>query len=174
MHAFVASTFTSAQLPRRVSTPPRHCSCVRVFASAGRSRDEEERGAGQRFSRRALLSDGASAALAAAFAAVLGAQGVQPAAARIDYEGIQYLGGGNKLDLNNVNVRGFLKLPGTYPTIASKVVRHSPYEKPEEVLSIPDLTEPEKETLKKYMDRFVTLPPTGEFHLDQVNNGQYK
>ena len=43
------------------------------------------------------------------------------ARAEVDYEGIKYLGGGDKIDLNNANIRAYLKLPGLYPNIASKV-----------------------------------------------------
>lgn len=34
----------------------------------------------------------------------------QAARAEIDYDGIKYLGGGDKIDLNNANVRAYLKV----------------------------------------------------------------
>ena len=33
----------------------------------------------------------------------------------------QYLGGGDKIDLNNANIRAYLKCPGMYPNAAGKV-----------------------------------------------------
>lgn len=38
-----------------------------------------------------------------------------------------YLGGGDKVDLNNANVRAYTQFPGLYPTIAGKIVSHGPY-----------------------------------------------
>lgn len=51
----------------------------------------------------------------------------QPARAEIDYEGVKYLGGGEIIDLNNANIRAYLRIPGLYPTIASKIVKYGPY-----------------------------------------------
>jgi hypothetical protein len=49
-----------------------------------------------------------------------------PAAnAVVDYENIAYLGGSSIIDVNNANVRAYLKLPGMYPTVAGKVVTGS-------------------------------------------------
>jgi photosystem II PsbU protein len=52
---------------------------------------------------------------------------VQPASAEIDYDGVKYLGGGDKIDVNNANIRAYLKVPGLYPSIASKLVKNGPY-----------------------------------------------
>lgn len=119
-------------------------------------------------SRRALLSGALAAALAAALARA------RPAQARIDYEGIGYLGGGDKIDVNNANVRAYRKFPGLYPTAAKKIVQGGPYGTPEDILKNPELSERDKEVIKKYMDRFVALPPTPEYFTDRVNNGIYK
>lgn len=62
---------------------------------------------------------------AAATAAVVGA--AAPANAVIDYENIGYLGGSSIIDVNNANVRAYLKLPGMYPKVAGKVVSNGPY-----------------------------------------------
>ena len=56
-------------------------------------------------SRRAFLSKVAGAATGAAVAA--------PAFADTDYAGLPYLGGSEKIDINNANVRVYAKLPGT-------------------------------------------------------------
>lgn len=48
--------------------------------------------------------------------------GGSQARAEVDYDGIKYLGGGDKIDLNNANIRAYLKVPGIYPTVAGKIV----------------------------------------------------
>lgn len=123
---------------------------------------------GRTVTRRALLS----IVGAAAVAAILGRAG--SASARIDYEGVPYLGGSDKIDVNNANVRAYKKMPGMYPTAAKKIVQGAPYNSPDDILKNPELTESEKESIKKYMDRFLTLPPQSEYVLDQVNNGIYR
>ena len=49
-----------------------------------------------------------------ATAGLLGASifagGLSPARAEVDYDGIKYLGGGEKVDLNNANIRAYLKV----------------------------------------------------------------
>merc|ERR1719353_1758981 len=64
-------------------------------------------------SRRAFLSKVAGAATGAAVAA--------PARADTDYAGLPYLGGSEKIDVNNANVRVYAKLPGMYPGAAGKI-----------------------------------------------------
>lgn len=51
-----------------------------------------------------------------------------------------YLGGGDKVDLNNANVRAYVKYPGLYPTIAGKIVSHGPYKNVGDVFSASGLT----------------------------------
>merc|ERR1712205_281643 len=84
------------------------------------------------------LAAGASVALSSA------------AGALIDDEVVPFLGGGDKLDMNNANIRVYLKLPGMYPTIAAKVTSKGPYKSMSEVYSQAGLTEAEKTVLKKY------------------------
>lgn len=93
------------------------------------------------------------------------------ARAEIDYEGIKYLGGGSKIDLNNANVRSYLDLKGMYPTIASKIVNNGPFKTVADVYNIPGLSNAEKDILKKYESKFVTLEPKPEYVLDKINNG---
>ena len=82
------------------------------------------------------------------------------------------MGGGDKIDLNNANVRAYLKLPGLYPTIAGKIVSaKAPFKTVADVYNIPGLTATEKEILKKYDSRFVTLDPKPEYVMDKINNG---
>ena len=106
---------------------------------------------------------------AAATAAVVGA--AAPANAVIDYENIGYLGGSNIIDVNNANVRAYLKLPGMYPTVAGKVVTNGPYASVADLYKIPGLSSKESEVLKKYESRFVAKKPSPDYVIDRVNNG---
>jgi photosystem II PsbU protein len=109
----------------------------------------------------------------AAAASIIGAALFVGGAARaeIDYEGIRYLGGGDKIDLNNANIRAYLKLPGVYPTIASKIVTSGPFKAVSDVYSIPSLSSTEKDTLKKYEGKFIALDVKPEYEIDKINNG---
>mmetsp|Transcript_16963 Transcript_16963/g.25898 ORF Transcript_16963/g.25898 Transcript_16963/m.25898 type:complete len:153 (-) Transcript_16963:129-587(-) len=117
--------------------------------------------------RRAFINS--AFAGAAAVVAVAG-----PANAIRDYEAIGLLGGGDKVDLNNANVRVYLKMPGMYPAVAGKVVTHGPYSSVGDVYNIPGLTGPEKEVLKKYEYKFVVTKPSPDYVIDRVNNGLYR
>merc|ERR1711988_1418875 len=93
------------------------------------------------------------------------------AGALIDDEVVPYLGGGDKFDMNNANIRVYLKLPGMYPTIAAKVTSQGPYKNMGEAYSQAGLTDAEKAVVKKYESKFVFLEPRPEYTLDIVNNG---
>ena len=95
----------------------------------------------------------------------------QAARAEIDYEGVKYLGGGDKIDLNNANIRAYLKVPGLYPTLASKIVTNGPFKTVADVYNIPGLSGAEKDLLKKAESRFVTLDVKPEYEIDKINNG---
>lgn len=91
-----------------------------------------------------------------------------------DYEAIGYLGGSDKVDLNNANVRVYLKMPGMYPAVAGKIVSHGPYASVGDVYKIDGLTGGEKEVLKKYESRFVVTAPSPDYVIDRINNGLYR
>lgn len=116
--------------------------------------------------RRAFLSSAASAAFIAATPFV--------ANAVRDYENVAYLGGSEIVDINNANVRVYLKMPGMYPTVAGKVAANGPYASVSDVYNIPGLTSTEKEILKKYENRFVAKKPEADYVIDKINNGLYK
>ena len=107
----------------------------------------------------------AAGAAAAAFAAAA------PANAVIDYENLAYLGGSSTVDINNANVRVYLKMPGMYPGAAGKIVSNGPYKSVSEVYNIPGLTSAEKDVIKKYESRFVALKPSADYVIDRINNG---
>jgi photosystem II PsbU protein len=96
------------------------------------------------------------------------------ARAEINYDGVKYLGGGDKVDVNNANIRVYLKYPGLYPTIAGKVVKYGPYKAVADIYNVPGLSSTEKDLLKKYEDKFVVLDPKPEYILDKFNNGLYR
>jgi len=153
--AFISTPFAKVSAKRASVSVNRRALCMRSDADPV-------------VSRRALLSGALAVAVAAAMARA------RPANARIDYEGVGYLGGSDKVDVNNANVRAYRRFPGLYPTAAKKIVQGGPYNSPEDILKNPELTERDKEVIKQYMDRFVALPPAPEYFTDRVNNGIYK
>ena len=101
-----------------------------------------------------------------------------PAAdALVDYPGLPYLGGGDKIDLNNANIRSYLRLPGMYPSIAGKITsQKTPFKSVGDVYNIKSLTDAEKAILKKYegQGKFLVLEPAAEYVIDRTNNGLYR
>ncbi len=82
---------------------------------------------------------------------------------------------GDRIDLNNSSVRSFRDLKGFYPVLATKIVANAPYEKVEDVLKLPDLSDRQKARLEANLDKFTVTPPTEAFVYGQnnVNNGNY-
>ncbi|NEO26434.1 MAG: photosystem II complex extrinsic protein PsbU [Kamptonema sp. SIO4C4] len=82
---------------------------------------------------------------------------------------------GQKIDLNNANVRAFTKVRGFYPTLAQKIVSNAPYEKVEDVLDIPGLSEKQKERLQANLDKFTAVQSADVFNqgAERLNNGIY-
>ncbi|MBF2035751.1 MAG: photosystem II complex extrinsic protein PsbU [Leptolyngbyaceae cyanobacterium T60_A2020_046] len=83
---------------------------------------------------------------------------------------------GSKLDLNNANVQAFVKFPGLYPTIARKILLNAPYDKVEDILEIPDLSDRELEIIKKNLPNFTVTEPDPALveGADRFNNGVYR
>ncbi len=65
-----------------------------------------------------------------------------------------------KIDLNNANIVAFQDCRGFYPTLASLIIQHSPYQKVEDVLDIPDLSDRQKALLKAQLKNFAVTEPT--------------
>lgn len=82
---------------------------------------------------------------------------------------------GKKYDLNNTPLRKFREIPGFYPTLAKKIGQYAPYEKVEDVLNIPDLTEGQKAKLEANLDKFTVTPPVDIFNEEdnRINPGVY-
>lgn len=83
---------------------------------------------------------------------------------------------GQKIDLNNTNIRAFAEYPGLYPTLAGILVKNAPYENVEDVLEIPGLTERQKEILRSNMEHFAVTDVEDALvgGYDRFNNGIYK
>ncbi|MDJ0730022.1 MAG: photosystem II complex extrinsic protein PsbU [Crocosphaera sp.] len=82
---------------------------------------------------------------------------------------------GQKIDLNNEDVRGFRELRGFYPNLAAKIIKYAPYDSVEEVLDIPGLSERQRQRLEANLDKFVVTPPASELIEggDRINPGLY-
>lgn len=83
---------------------------------------------------------------------------------------------GSKLDLNNTNVRAFQSYPGMYPTLAKKIIKNAPYQKVEDVLEIPGLSDRQKQTLQSHLNEFTVTAVESAFTEgdDRINNGIYR
>jgi len=83
---------------------------------------------------------------------------------------------GEKIDLNNTNVRAFQQYPGLYPTLAKKIIQNAPYGKVEDVLNLPGLSDGQKQLLQSNFDKFTVteLEPAFNEGDDRFNNGIYR
>jgi len=83
---------------------------------------------------------------------------------------------GNKLDLNNTNVRAFRQYSGLYPTLAGLIIKNAPYESVEDVLKIAGLTEAQKDVLKSNLANFTATDVEEALveGADRINNGIYR
>ncbi|HBB33276.1 MAG TPA: photosystem II protein [Cyanobacteria bacterium UBA8803] len=82
---------------------------------------------------------------------------------------------GKKIDLNNTHVRAFRQYPGMYPTLASKIIQNAPYQKVEDVLDIPGLSDRQKQLLQANLDNFTVTEAEDTFVEggDRYNPGVY-
>ena len=111
----------------------------------------------------------ASTAAAAAVAITPGA-----AQAMIDYDGVKYLGGTDKVDINNANIQAYRQFPGMFPTIAGLIGTHGPYKQVSEIYDIPGMDDKLKNIAKKYEGNLVCLPASPAYFIDRINNGLYR
>lgn len=82
---------------------------------------------------------------------------------------------GKKVDLNNSDVRDFRQFPGMYPTLAGLIIQNATYDKVEDVLNIPGLSEHQKELLEANLDSFTVTDISDTFTEggDRYNAGVY-
>ncbi len=64
-----------------------------------------------------------------------------------------------KIDLNNANIIAFKNCQGFYPTLATLIIKNSPYQKAEDVLTIQGLNDRQKQLLKSQLKNFVVSEP---------------
>lgn len=116
--------------------------------------------------RRALLAS----TLAAMAASLL------PSSAKADreYANVGFLGGSDKVDVNNANVRAYVQFKGFYPGLAGIIVSNGPYKSVDEIGDLPGLSPAQKKTLDAFKGQLVALPPSPQYELDKINNGLYK
>lgn len=82
---------------------------------------------------------------------------------------------GQKIDLNNSDIRDFRNLRGFYPNLAGKIIQNAPYEKVEDVLEIPGLSQTQKGRLEANIASFTVTEPSIELISgdDRYNPGVY-
>ncbi len=98
----------------------------------------------------------------------------QPSSSAVDVKlGTEY---GKKLDLNNSNIQAFSQYRGLYPNLARIIIKNAPYEKVEDVLEIPGLSEKQQEILQANLDNFTvtSVEPALVEGQDRINPGIYK
>jgi photosystem II PsbU protein len=83
---------------------------------------------------------------------------------------------GDKIDLNNTNVRSFQSYRGLYPNLASKIIKNAPYDKVEDVLKISGLSERQKQLLEDNLNNFTVNETESLFNEgdDRINPGIYR
>lgn len=82
---------------------------------------------------------------------------------------------GQKIDLNNSDIRDFRELRGFYPNLAGKIIKNAPYDNVDDVLDIPGLSDGQKEQLQANLDKFTVTEPAQELIEgdDRFNIGVY-
>ncbi|MEN9204657.1 MAG: photosystem II complex extrinsic protein PsbU [Thermostichales cyanobacterium SZTDM-1c_bins_54] len=80
-----------------------------------------------------------------------------------------------KIDVNNTILRNYRQLPGFYPVLARILVEHAPYESLEQMLTIPGLTEAQKQLIRQNFPNFVVGPynPGDSTLENRINKGYY-
>lgn len=119
-----------------------------------------------KMSRRSLLAAAAAAVSATVLPKIVRAER--------EYANVGYLGGSDKIDVNNANVRAYQKFRGFYPTLAGIIVSNGPYESIDEIYKLEGITDTMKKTLDEYKEQLVALEPAPEYVLDRINNGLYR
>jgi len=82
---------------------------------------------------------------------------------------------GQKIDLNNSDIRDFRELRGFYPNLASKIIKNAPYDDVKDVLNISGLSEKQQSRLQANLDKFTVTEPSKELIEgdDRINPGVY-
>ncbi|CAK0879334.1 unnamed protein product [Prorocentrum cordatum] len=121
-----------------------------------------------------LRSNKQRAASAAAASAVALVASASPALAEVDYINIEYLGGSNKVDINNANIMAYRQFPGMFPTASGWIGTHGPWEKVSDMLNDPELPDNLKQIIQKYEKNYVAFPANPAYFIDRINNAMYR
>ncbi|CAK0841138.1 unnamed protein product, partial [Prorocentrum cordatum] len=121
-----------------------------------------------------LRSSKQRAASAAAASAVALVASASPALAEVDYINIEYLGGSNKVDINNANIMAYRQFPGMFPTASGWIGTHGPWEKVSDMLNDPELPDNLKQIIQKYEKNYVAFPANPAYFIDRINNAMYR
>jgi len=80
-----------------------------------------------------------------------------------------------KIDVNNTILRNYRQLPGFYPVLARILVENAPYESLEQMLTIPGLTEAQKQLIRQNFPNFMVGPydPGNSTLENRINKGYY-
>lgn len=83
---------------------------------------------------------------------------------------------GKRIDLNNTSIAAFSQYRGLYPTLAGLIVKNAPYDRVEDVLQLPGLSNRQKELLEANLDNFTVTEVESALveGADRFNNGVYK
>ncbi len=79
------------------------------------------------------------------------------------------------IDVNNTILRNYRQLPGFYPTLARVLVQNAPYDSLEDILTIPNLNDRQKELIKANAQNFMFGDyQEGRYQLEsRINQGYY-
>merc|ERR1712187_337582 len=100
----------------------------------------------------------------------MGALAPAAAPAIVDYDAVKYLGGTDKVDLNNANVQAYRQFPGMYPTAAGFIATHGPYKTVSDIYNIQGMPDGVKDIIKKYEKNLIVLPYNEAYGIDRINN----
>lgn len=83
---------------------------------------------------------------------------------------------GEKIDLNNSNIRYFQQYRGFYPNLASAIIKNAPYKKVEDVLNIPGLSPSQMKRLQDNLENFTISKEKSLYNEgdDRINPGIYR
>ena len=92
----------------------------------------------------------------------------------VEYDNVQFLGGSDKVEINNANVQACRQFPGMYPTAAGLIATHGPFKEMKVVYNILNMPVPVRNIIKQYEASLVCLPANKAYILDRINNGMYR
>lgn len=77
----------------------------------------------------------------------------------------------SKIDLNNAMIVDYMSLQGMYPRVAGIIASHGPYKSVSDVYKLPQMTQADKDIMRKYERELTVLPP-GRMFKERINQRQ--